>query len=112
MRIGPITAGALLAALLAGQAVAQPHEPNSLGAGWGQQQDEAREGVREHRLMPLGEVIARLRRMNPGPSSHSLDSGLERMGDKPVYRVRWMTNDGRVIDYIVDAVSGQVLSGG
>jgi len=112
MRIRLTLAGALLAALLAGQATAQPHEPNSLGAGWGQQQDEARQGVQEHRLMPLGQIIERLRRMNPGPSSHSLDSGLERMGDKPIYRVRWMTNDGRVIDYIVDAVTGQVMSGG
>jgi uncharacterized membrane protein YkoI len=35
-----------------------------------------------------------------------LDAGLE----GPNYRVRWATADGRRIDFIVDARTGQILS--
>jgi uncharacterized membrane protein YkoI len=91
---------------------ARPNEPDSLGSGWRQQQDEVRELRRERRLIPMGKVIDMIHRLNPGPRSEQLDAGLEYMGDRPVYRVRWMTNNGRRVDYIVDAVTGQVLSGG
>ena len=99
----------------AGQPVArqgQPSGADSLGADWRQQQDEVRELRRQRRLIPMGEIIEKIRRLNPGPHSQPLDAGLEYQGDRPVYRVRWMTSDGRRIDYIVDAVTGQVLSGG
>jgi hypothetical protein len=85
----------------------QPH-PNSLGADWRLQQDEAREGVRDHRLMPLGRVIEQVRIRTPG---RQLDAGLEYQGERPIYRVRWMTKDGRRIDYLIDAVTGAILSG-
>jgi opacity protein-like surface antigen len=86
---------------------AQPH-PNSLGADWRLQQDEARQGVRNHQLMPLGHVIEQVRARHPG---RQLDAGLEYQGDRPIYRVRWMTNDGRRIDYLIDAATGAILSG-
>ena len=85
-----------------------PHRPNSLGADWRQQQDEARLGVRQRRIMPLGMVIQQVRRRFPG---HQLDAGLEYQGDRPIYRLRWITPDGRRVDYIIDAANGQVLSG-
>jgi hypothetical protein len=85
----------------------QPH-PNSLGADWRLQQDEARQGVRNHQLMPLGHVIEQVRARHPG---RQLDAGLEYQGDRPIYRVRWMTNDGRRIDYLIDAATGAILSG-
>jgi uncharacterized membrane protein YkoI len=85
----------------------QPH-PNSLGADWRLQQDEAREGVRNHQLMPLGRVIEQVRIRTPG---RQLDAGLEYQGERPIYRVRWMTKDGRRIDYLIDAVTGAILSG-
>jgi hypothetical protein len=85
----------------------QPH-PNSLGADWRLQQDEAREGVRDHHLMPLGRVIEQVRIRTPG---RQLDAGLEYQGERPIYRVRWMTKDGRRIDYLIDAVTGAILSG-
>ena len=90
----------------------EPSSAGSLGADWRQQQDEVRELRRQRRLIPMGEIIEKIRRLNPGPRSQQLDAGLEYQGDRPVYRVRWMTNDGRRIDYMVDAVTGQVLSGG
>ncbi len=108
--VGPILAASLLAA---GPALAQPTNspaphPNSLGADWRLQQDEARQGVRAHQLMPLGQVIERIRQRSPG---RQLDAGLEYQGERPLYRVRWMTKDGRRIDYLIDAVTGAILSG-
>jgi hypothetical protein len=117
----PGLVGAVLAAslLAAGCAVAQPMNapppaarprphPNSLGADWQLQQDEVRQGVRAHQLMPLGRVIEQVRLRTPG---RQLDTGLEYEGARPIYRVRWMTRDGRRIDYLIDAVTGAILRG-
>lgn len=80
--------------------------PNSLGAGWRQQQDEAREAVLRGRHLPLARVLDQLRRRTPG---RQLDVGLENRGGRAAYRVRWAATDGRRIDYIVDAESGAVI---
>jgi Peptidase propeptide and YPEB domain len=85
-----------------------PPHPNSLGADWRLQQDEARQGVRDHQLMPLGHVIEQVRARHPG---RQLDAGLEYQGERAIYRVRWMTSDGRRIDYLIDAHTGAILSG-
>ncbi|HEY1751363.1 MAG TPA: PepSY domain-containing protein [Caulobacteraceae bacterium] len=84
-------------------------KPNSLGADWRLQQDEVRQGVRQRKLMPLPRVIAKIRARGPG---RELDAGLEYQGDRPIYRVRWMTQNGRRVDYLIDAVTGAILSGG
>jgi len=86
-----------------------PRQPNSLGADWRLQQEEVRQGVRQRRLMPLGQVIEQLSARLPG---RQLDSGLEYQGDRPIYRVRWMTRDGRRVDLLIDATTGAILSGG
>ena len=90
------------------QAQSRPPHPNSLGADWRLQQDEARQGVRDHHLMPLGRVIEQVRVRTPG---RQLDAGLEYQGERPIYRVRWMSKDGRRIDYLIDAATGAILSG-
>ena len=116
-RIVAIIAGVLIAAAIPAAADAQLHiglrlglaGPDSLGADWRQQQDEAREGVQRGHLVPLGVVIEQIRRRTPG---RPLDAGSETQGNRPVYRVRWITTDGRRIDYIIDATSGAILSGG
>ncbi len=110
----PILAGALAAVMAAGLAAAQPagnaaERQDSLGAGWSQQQDEARQGVRQRRLVPLGQIIEQLRQRFAG---RQLDAGLEYEGERPIYRVRWITRDGRRIDFMIDATTGQILSGG
>jgi len=90
-------------------AYASPEGPgrNSLGAYWGQQQDAARRGVREGRLMELGQVTAGIRRSTPG---RMLDAGLEPGPDgRPAYRVRWAAAGGRRIDFIVDAATGAII---
>ncbi len=99
---------ALVCALLAASvpAAAQPRG-DSLGAGWREQQEDARKGVREGNV-PLLQVIETIKRMTPG---RQLDAGLEAGPDgRPVYRVRWAAADGRRIDYLVDARTGQILS--
>jgi uncharacterized membrane protein YkoI len=110
-----VVAAACLVA--AGGAMAEPppantagHQPNSLGADWRLQQDEVRQGVRQRRIMPLAQVIAQINARSPG--GRQLDAGLEYQGDRPIYRVRWMTRDGRRVDYLIDAATGAILSGG
>lgn|GEM_PF-5731604 len=85
---------------------AQQTRPNSLGAGWRQQQEEARSGVRQGQMAPLGSVIAGIGRRSAG---RPLDAGIEYQEGRAVYRVRWLTNDGRRVDYLVDAASGQII---
>ena len=84
-----------------------PSGYDSLGADWGAQQDEARQGVKEGRYLPLGRVIAEIDQRTPG---YQLDAGLEQSNGRAVYRVRWAAASGRRIDYIVDALSGAILS--
>jgi uncharacterized membrane protein YkoI len=80
--------------------------PNSLSSGWRDQQYEARDAVRRGRHVPLGRVIDTLRRRTPG---RQLDAGLEVRDGRTVYRVRWAAQDGRRIDYLVDAETGAVV---
>jgi hypothetical protein len=91
-----------------GYAASPPaYAPNSLGAGWGQQQDQARRGVRQGGLMPLGQVMQNIGRSTPG---RLLDAGLEPGPDgRPAYRVRWAAAGGRRIDFIVDAATGAII---
>lgn len=70
-------------------------------------QDEARSRMREGDILPLGRILAEVRRRNPGTL---LDAGLERRRGEPIYHIRWLTDNGRRVDYEVDARSGDILS--
>lgn len=59
------------------------------------------------RMVSLEQVVGRIASRTPG---RLLDAGTENRGDRMVYRVRWQANDGRRIDYIVDASTGAILS--
>lgn len=83
-----------------------PGRGNSLGDAWQPRAAAARDGVRGGRLVPLEQVIRNIARSTPG---QLLDAGLENRGERAIYRVRWQTNDGRRIDFIVDAQSGQII---
>ncbi len=88
-------------------APAPGYSANSLGPAWAQQQDQARRGVREGRMVPLGSVLSQLGRSTRG---HVLDAGIEPGPDgRPAYRVRWAAAGGRRIDFIVDAATGQII---
>lgn len=79
---------------------------DSLGAFWGPQQDRAREGVRHGGQVSLSRVIAIINQRMPG---RVLDAGLESRGGRQVYRVRWLTQDGRRLDFLVDAATGVIV---
>ena len=79
---------------------------DSLGSNWRPQQDEARSGVRQGRMIPLESIAPRLNRRSPG---RLLDAGIESRGGLPMYRVRWQAADGRRIDYLVDAATGMII---
>lgn len=78
----------------------------AMGGQWRNQEDFLRQGVRQGQLAPLGRVIDNIRRVTPG---RQLDAGLEYMGPRLVYRVRWMTAQGRRLDYYVDATTGAII---
>ncbi len=86
---------------------APTRRPNSLGSEWREQQEEARLGVRQGQMAPLGSVIAGIGHRSSG---RPLDAGIEYQGARPVYRVRWLMNNGRRVDYLVDAATGHILS--
>jgi hypothetical protein len=89
-----------------GDGRASPHVAYP-GAYGGAQQNEVRRAVRDGRHVPLSQAIAAVRQRSPG---HVLDAGMEGGPDgRALYRLRWATNDGRRIDYLVDAASGAVV---
>ncbi|MGH7024657.1 MAG: PepSY domain-containing protein [Caulobacteraceae bacterium] len=85
-----------------------PYRGQAMGGRWRDQEEFLRQGVRHGQLAPLGRVIGNIRHITPG---RQLDAGLEYLGPRLVYRVRWMTARGRRIDYYVDAATGAILSG-
>ncbi len=88
-----------------------PSPPGAYGSGfggnWREEQDEVRRAVRDGRHVPLGQAIAAVRQRMPG---HVLDAAVQAGPDgRTLYRLRWATNDGRRIDYLVDAATGAVV---
>jgi uncharacterized membrane protein YkoI len=69
-------------------------------------QDHAREAVREGRVLPLGQVLARVQQRVPG---RLLDANLVERGGRPVYIIKMITNDGNVAIVSADAVNGNIL---
>ncbi len=65
-------------------------------------------GMDRPRMASLGYVIEGIQRRSPG---RQLDSQVDYLDGRPVYRVRWLTVRGRRMDYIVDAETGVILSG-
>ncbi len=105
----PVLALALAVVSPAGAQPPQDRPPHgdSLGADWREQQNEARQKVKEGRHVPLDRVIATIRAKTPG---RQLDTGLEQGPDgRTVYRVRWAAASGRRVDFLVDAQSGAIV---
>ena len=72
-----------------------------------QDHDEAREGVRQGRLIPLSDAIRVVRGSYPG---QLLDASLhELVPGQPVYRLLILMQDGRRVAVWVDAQSGRIL---
>jgi len=77
------------------------------GAAAAGNHDDARDAVRSGRSLPLGAIVNQVQRQQPG---RLLDADLKDRGGRLVYRLRWMTPNGNVLNMIVDARSGRVLS--
>lgn len=76
--------------------------------GWrGREARGAPPAARELRRMPLQQVLRSIESRTPG---RLLDASLQDLGGRDVYRVRWASDDGRRLDFVVDASSGQILS--
>ena len=69
--------------------------------------DRARDGVMSGRLLPLEAVLANVARVYPG--YHIGVEGPYQQGGRWVYRIKWLTPDGRVIFVFADAETGQIL---
>lgn len=69
-------------------------------------QDHAREAVREGRVLPLGQVLARVQQRVPG---RLLDANLVERGGRSIYLIKMMTKDGNVAIVTADAASGNIL---
>ncbi len=67
---------------------------------------DAREGVAQGEMRPLGEVLRQLRDKVGG---RQLDAQLVSAQPNPVYEIQWLTPDGRRIDFVVDAHTGSIL---
>jgi uncharacterized membrane protein YkoI len=86
----------LLACALA--ATASPAAPASFG----------RETVvaQAEEVQPLGRVLRRIEERFPG---RALDAQLIERDQSPIYRVKWLGDDGKVRDVTADARTGQIL---
>lgn len=73
----------------------------------GPDHDRARQGVAQGKLLPLEVVLANVARQIPG--HHIGVDGPYQQGGRWVYRIKWLTPDGRVIIVIADAETGQIL---
>jgi hypothetical protein len=80
------------------------------GRGWrrgDRDHDRARDGVMSGRLLPLEAVLANVARNYPG--YHIGVEGPYQQGGRWVYRIKWLTPDGRVLFIFADAETGQIL---
>lgn len=74
----------------------------------GSDHDRARDGVRSGQLLPLEAVLASVARQYPG---HHLNvEGPFARNGRWIYRIKWLTPDGRVLIIFADAETGQVLN--
>jgi uncharacterized membrane protein YkoI len=58
------------------------------------------------RQVPLSRIIPMIAQREPG---RHLNTTMGEQGGHPVYFVQWQTTDGRVVIFVVDAESGQII---
>jgi uncharacterized membrane protein YkoI len=58
------------------------------------------------RQAPLSRVLAMIAQIQPG---RHLNTTMGESGGRPAYFVQWQTTDGRVVIFVVDAESGQII---
>ena len=97
----------LLAAPLRAAAQPWPDPGRPVYGAGGSDQDRVRDAVRSGRQAPLSRVLAMIAQRTPG---RHLNTTQGEMGGRPAYFVQWQMPDGRVIIFVVDAQSGQIIS--
>jgi uncharacterized membrane protein YkoI len=58
------------------------------------------------RQAPLSRILAMIAQREPG---RHLNTTMGEAGGRPAYFVQWQTADGRVVIFVVDAESGQII---
>lgn len=58
------------------------------------------------KIEPLGAVLKRIEQRYPG---RALDAQLNERADPPIYRVKWLGEDGKVREVTADARTGRIL---
>ena len=97
---------AVLLAVATAPAVATAQDGRPVfGAGRGDQ-EQARDGVRSGRQAPLSRVLDMLRTRYPG---RHLNTSMSDGGGRRAYFVQWQLENGRVVVFVVDAESGQII---
>jgi uncharacterized membrane protein YkoI len=96
---------AVLAAAVTGPTVADAQDFGRPVLGAGRDQDQAREG--RGRQAPLSRVLATLAARYPG---RHLNTTMGDAAGRPAYFVQWQMENGRVVVFVVDAESGQVIA--
>jgi uncharacterized membrane protein YkoI len=79
-------------------AAASPAWPAAPGAGPVVAQAEG--------VQPLGKILRRIEDRYPG---RALDAELTEREQSPVYRIKWLGEDGKVREITADARSGRIL---
>lgn len=69
--------------------------------------EQARQALQTGQILPLGTVLERLAREQPG---QVLEVELEHDKGRWLYEVKLLQNGGRVIKFNVDAATGEVLT--
>lgn len=96
---------AILAGALA-PAVADAQSPRAIFGPGRADQEQAREGVRSGRQAPLSRILRSLDDRYPG---RHLNTALADAGGRPAYFIQWQLDDGRVVVFVVDAETGQMI---
>ena len=71
--------------------------------------DDARDAVRAGRKKPLEVLLPTIRAQIGGSLIKVEEAGAR--GGRPIYVLRWKTDDGRLVFLEVDAETGAILSG-
>ena len=68
--------------------------------------ERAREALRRGEVLPLAEILERVRTQMPG---EVIETELEREHERWIYELKLIDADGRIIELEVDATDGRVL---
>ena len=91
-------------ALMTGMAAAMLLSGNAVGES---DQHESRRLMEQGEILPLQQVLDRLGQEHAG---RVLEVELEREHGRYVYEIELLSKDGRVIEYEIDAASGEIIN--